>query len=105
MIKYLEDTKDFSTTIAENDVVLVDFYADWCGPCLMAAPVLEELSEYYTNRIMILKVDTEAFPELSAQYGIQSIPSFFIFKKKEFKEKFMGFHSFDTFQEKLDKLV
>ncbi len=54
---------------------VIDFYADWCGPCKMVAPVLEELSEQYEGEIDIYKVDTEAEQELSGMFGIRSIPS------------------------------
>ena len=54
---------------------LIDFYADWCGPCKMLAPVLEQLSEEYGDKIDIYKIDTEAEEELSAAFGIRSIPS------------------------------
>ena len=54
---------------------IIDFYADWCGPCKMIAPVLEELSEEYGDKLKIYKVDTEAEQELSAAFGIRSIPS------------------------------
>ncbi|MBM3435918.1 MAG: thioredoxin [Bacteroidetes bacterium] len=54
---------------------LIDFYADWCGPCKMVAPVLEELSVEYNGKINIYKVDTEAEQELAAAFGIRSIPS------------------------------
>ena len=54
---------------------IIDFYADWCGPCKMVAPILEELSEEYKGKIDIYKVDTEAEQELSAAFGIRSIPS------------------------------
>ena len=54
---------------------LIDFYADWCGPCKMVAPLLEELSKEYEGKIMIYKVDTDAEPELSGAFGIRSIPS------------------------------
>ncbi len=55
---------------------IIDFYADWCGPCKMVAPILEELAEEYKGRLVIYKVDTEAEMELSAMFGIQSIPTF-----------------------------
>jgi len=55
--------------------VLIDFYADWCGPCKMLAPVLEELSKEYEGKVIIYKVDTEAEQELSAAFGVRSIPS------------------------------
>ena len=54
---------------------LIDFYADWCGPCKMLAPILEELSEEYGDKINIYKIDTEAEQELAAAFGIRSIPS------------------------------
>ena len=54
---------------------LIDFYADWCGPCKMIAPILEQLSEEYGDKIDIYKIDTEAEQELSAAFGIRSIPS------------------------------
>ena len=54
---------------------IIDFYADWCGPCKMLAPVLEQLSEEYEGKVHIYKIDTEAEQELSAAFGIRSIPS------------------------------
>jgi len=78
---------------------LIDFYADWCGPCKMVAPVLEELSNEYEGKIVVYKVDTEVEMELAAAFGIQSIPTFLFipvdgdpimqpgaFPKKVFKE-------------------
>ena len=60
----------------EGDIpCIIDFYADWCGPCKMIAPVLEELSDEYEGKIKIYKVDTEAEQELSAAFAIRSIPS------------------------------
>lgn len=58
-----------------NVPAIIDFYADWCGPCKMIAPILEQLSEEYGDKINIYKVDTEAEQELSAAFGIKSIPS------------------------------
>tara|TARA_B100000614_G_scaffold209468_1_gene192379 strand:+ start:963 stop:1319 length:357 start_codon:yes stop_codon:yes gene_type:complete len=54
---------------------IIDFYADWCGPCKMVAPVLEELSEEYADKMTVYKIDTDAEQELAAVFGIQSIPS------------------------------
>jgi thioredoxin len=58
-----------------NEPCIIDFYADWCGPCKMVAPILEELSEEYKGKVSIYKVDTEAEQELAAAFGIRSIPS------------------------------
>ncbi len=60
----------------DSQPAIIDFYADWCGPCKMVAPVLEELSKEYEGKLVIYKVDTEKEMELSAVFGIQSIPTF-----------------------------
>lgn len=56
--------------------IIIDFYADWCGPCKMVAPILEELSEEYKDKLIIYKVDTDKEIELASVFGIQSIPTF-----------------------------
>mgnify|MGYP003624304605 FL=1 len=68
-----EENKEW--TFKGNVPAIIDFYADWCGPCKMIAPILEQLSEEYGDKINIYKVDTEAEQELSAAFGIRSIPS------------------------------
>ncbi len=73
-------TKDsFEQTIVDNDTVLVDFWADWCGPCKSFAPVYEKVSEQYPDAVFA-KVDTEAEPELSQYFQIRSIPTLMIFR-------------------------
>ena len=61
---------------------IIDFYADWCGPCKMVAPVLEELSDDYAGKLNIYKIDTEAEQELAAAFGIRSIPSLLFIPKE-----------------------
>lgn len=77
--KFKEEVFDYSQgkdwEFKGDKPAIIDFYADWCGPCQMVAPVFEELSEEYKEDIVIYKVDTEAEQELSAIFGIQSIPS------------------------------
>jgi thioredoxin 2 len=60
--------------------VLVDFWAEWCGPCKMAAPEVERTAEQMRGRALVLKVDTERYPELAAQFGVQGIPNFAVLK-------------------------
>jgi len=69
---------------------LIDFYADWCGPCKMVAPILEELSSEFEGKINIYKVDTEAERELAAAFGIQSIPSLLFCPKEGKPQMAMG---------------
>jgi len=68
-------TKEKEWKYKDNVPAIIDFYADWCGPCKMVAPILEELSETYAGKLKIYKLDTEAERELAAVFGIRSIPS------------------------------
>lgn len=77
---------------------LIDFYADWCGPCKMVAPVLEELSEEYDGKLDIYKVNTEEQRELSAIFGIQSIPSLLFVPKDGQPQMAMGALPKDTLE-------
>ena len=70
---YTAENKDWK--FRGDKPAIIDFYADWCGPCKAVAPILEELSEEFKDKIVIYKVDTEAEQELSAMFGIRSIPS------------------------------
>lgn len=71
----------FDAAVTRSSVpVLVDFWAAWCGPCRMVAPEVEKLAERTAGRALVLKVDTESNPELSARYGIKSIPTIMIFQ-------------------------
>lgn len=75
-------TKDtFEQTLEDNDIVLIDFWADWCGPCKMFAPVYEKVSEAHPG-VVFAKVDTEAEPELAGAFQIQSIPTLMAVRDK-----------------------
>ncbi|MCG8701705.1 MAG: thioredoxin [Bacteroidales bacterium] len=77
---------------------MIDFYADWCGPCKMVAPLLEELSEEYNGKLLIYKVDTEAEKELASVFGIQSIPSLLFVPLEGQPQMAMGALPKDTFE-------
>lgn len=71
----------FNELINSDTPVLVDFYADWCGPCKMMAPVLEEVAKSHQGKMKIIKIDTDKNPAISTIYGIQGIPTLILFKQ------------------------
>ena len=74
------NTEDFEDTITDNDIVLVDFWADWCGPCKRFGPIYEKSSEQHSD-VVFAKLDTEANRELSGQLGIEGIPTLMAFRE------------------------
>lgn len=71
----------FKQEVLESEApVLVDFWAPWCGPCRMVAPVVEEIAEQYDGKVKVVKVNTDDNPSIASQYGIRSIPTLMIFK-------------------------
>ncbi|MHB1079069.1 MAG: thioredoxin [Prosthecobacter sp.] len=74
-------TETFDTTLANTDQpVLVDFWAEWCGPCKMMSPILDQLATEQAGRATIAKVNIDAFPDLQARFGIRAIPTLIVFK-------------------------
>lgn len=84
---------------------MIDFYADWCAPCRMVAPILEELAEEYDGKINIYKVDTESESELAAMFGIQSIPSLLFVPMNEQPQMAMGSLPKDTFKKAIKDVL
>ena len=90
----------------EGDVpCLIDFYADWCGPCKMVAPILEELQKEYGDTLRIYKVDTEDQQELAAMFGIQSIPSLLFVPKEGQPQMAMGALTKSTFERAISDVL
>jgi thioredoxin 1 len=83
-------TDNFEEEILKSDkTALVDFYADWCGPCQMMSPIIDEISEELTD-VKFGKVNIDDYPEIAANYGIMSIPTLLIFKNGELNNTFVG---------------
>ena len=82
---------NFDQSVLKSTVpVLVDFWAEWCGPCRMIAPLLEQIAKDHPGKVVVGKVNVDQEQALAAKYGIQSIPAFFIFKNGEITDQFLG---------------
>ena len=97
---------DFSTTVLSSKLpVLVDFYADWCGPCKMAAPILEELSESYKDKLTIAKVNVDQNQVTSQQFDIMSIPTVILIKDGKEIGRQIGFAGKTGYEELIKKVL
>lgn len=94
--------ENFESEVLKSDIpVLVDFYADWCGPCKMMSPVIDELAKEYEGKWKIGKCNIDDAPETAKKYEIQSIPSLKFFKDGEIVDEAMGFQSKEALEAKL----
>ena len=105
MGKYVELTAaNFEATVAEG-VTMVDFWAPWCGPCRMIAPVVEELAEAFEGKATIAKVNTDEEQDIAVKYGIRSIPTIMFFKNGEMVDQMVGAASKQAFEDKINSLL
>lgn len=104
-ITYVENTKELDDLLAKEKFVLVDFWATWCAPCKMIAPVIENLANQYEGKIAVAKVDVDANQELSIRYGIQSIPTVILFKDGKVESKEIGVKPLNTFTKIIDSEI
>ncbi|MCU7490740.1 MAG: thioredoxin [Bacteroidota bacterium] len=103
--KVFDYEKSREWTYAGELPCLIDFYADWCGPCKMVAPILEELAKEYEGKINIYKIDTEAEQELSAVFGIRSIPSLLFCPKGDKPQMAQGALPKDVLKDAIEKVL
>lgn len=87
----LTTTADFEKDVLKSELpALVDFHADWCGPCHMIEPVIEQLAEEYRGKVRFAKLDVDANPEVAARYGVMGIPTLIVFKNGEEVSRIVG---------------
>ena len=92
-MKQIKNFEEFEALKNQDKPVLLDFYANWCGPCQALLPVVEKLASKYEDDFLIRKVNVDQFRELSAQFEVRSIPALFVLKDGEVKESLVGFKS------------
>ncbi len=100
------DEKSWETEVVQApELVMVDFWAVWCGPCQMVAPIVEELATEYEGKVRVRKLNTDENPEIAGRYQIMSIPTILFFKNGQPVEKLVGARPKRQFKEVIDSLL
>ena len=97
--------KEFAGVIGGAKVALVDFYADWCGPCRMMAPIIDTFAKEYSGKVIVAKVNVDNNPEVSQKFGITSIPTFGIFKSGKLMSTIIGAVGKEALKSALDRVI
>ena len=106
MTTFSTNDDNFAKDIVEsNESVLVDFWAEWCGPCKMIAPIVEELAQEYDGKIKFAKIDVDSNPNLASNYGIRGIPNLTIFEKGEVVGQLVGVQPKANIKKRLDETI
>ena len=104
LVEFTDD--NFDAEVLKSDLpVLVDFWAEWCGPCKMVSPIVEELSEEYTGKIKVTKLDVDSNPQTAASFGIRGIPTLLMFKDGAAVDQIVGAVPKTTLKERLDQII
>ena len=97
--------EELEVAIEDNEILLVDMYAEWCGPCKMLGPVLEDIALKYNPNVKVVKVDVDKTPAISEKYHVQSVPTVLFFYNGKLKQTFVGFQPKARFEALLDPIV
>nr|2YNX_A Chain A, LACA THIOREDOXIN [synthetic construct]2YNX_B Chain B, LACA THIOREDOXIN [synthetic construct] len=98
--------ENFDEVIKKNNkVVVVDFWAEWCGPCRMIAPIIEELAKEYAGKVVFGKLNVDENPEIAAKYGIMSIPTLLFFKNGKVVDQLVGAMPKEALKERIKKYL
>ncbi len=104
-MKTLENIEDYNTLIEQNQPVLLDFYADWCGPCQSLLPTVEKLAKEYEGNIEIQKVNVDKNSELASKFSVRSIPALFFLKNGKIVDTINGAVPENILRDKLEALI
>lgn len=88
-----------------DKLVVIDFWAEWCGPCKMVGPIIEQISEEYKDKVVVGKLDVDNNDDTTSKYGIRNIPTILFIKNGEVVDKVVGAGAKNLFTEKIDKLI
>mmetsp|Transcript_25120 Transcript_25120/g.25325 ORF Transcript_25120/g.25325 Transcript_25120/m.25325 type:complete len:145 (-) Transcript_25120:154-588(-) len=98
--------KNFDDMLEKLDVpVLVDFYAQWCGPCVMMQPILEDVAQRLENEARVAKVDTDKSPKLGSRYEVEALPTLILFYKGKEVERFIGYSTADELEKQIRQIM
>lgn len=95
----------FEEIIGSDKPVVIDFWAEWCGPCRMVGPIVEELSKEYDGKVVVGKVDVDSNDEITSKFGIRNIPTILFFKNGEVVDKQVGATQKSVLADKINKLL
>jgi thioredoxin 1 len=101
----VEDATWDAEVMKASQLVMVDFWAVWCGPCQMVAPIIEELGKEYAGKVKVRKLNTDENPEVAGRYQVMSIPTILFFKNGQVVEKLVGARPKRQFKEMIDSLL
>jgi thioredoxin 1 len=104
-VREISDTNFESDALKSDLPVLVDFWAPWCGPCRMVAPVVQELSEEYSGKMNFFKMNTDENPQVPTKFGIRSIPTLLIFKGGELKGTIVGYRPKSDLKKRIEEAL
>lgn len=104
MVQILND-RNLTSILNKNDVVVVDFYADWCEPCQLLKPTLEEISETMAGKALISRIDVDLYPEQTKLFDIKKIPTLVYFKRGKLVSKQVKFHTKFIIKEYINQLI